>query len=177
MVAENADQGNGVPSEDEPFYTEEERAEIAKYNASLDALPDKEEAKALAKLAESFGSWEDVTQAWGGELETIGDFELVEDKDELLGKEFVIAAFIFRPSDITRNGIQQKYVTVYAMTKDSEKIVFNDGSTGIAAQLQEIQDRTGKRGGIYCKRGLRKSEYDYIDEKGDKSPATTYYLT
>ncbi len=53
------------------------------------------------------------------------------DKESLLGVPFVITSFTFRQSDMAK----VEYVSVEATTKDDQRIVFNDGSTGVRRDL------------------------------------------
>lgn len=55
-----------------------------------------------------------------------------DEKDELIGVPFVITGITFRPSDKKEGG---DYVSLEATTKDNERIVINDGSTGIRRQI------------------------------------------
>jgi hypothetical protein len=110
-----------------------------------------------------------VFDAFGGTLVSVPvDWDLVE-KGTLVGKPFVIWEFTFGAGDYG------EYVTVFAVTEDGQRIMFSDGSTGIARQLKTLAD-ANIMGGISCSKGLRPSHYDY-DDHGTKKPATTYYLT
>ena len=91
--------------------------------------------------------------------------EVVE-KEQLVGVEMILLEWRFNSGDFG------PFVSVTAMTKDNRKLVFNDGSTGIFSQLEEIAD-TGKTGNIYLRKGLRKSTYDNPQGEGK---STTYYL-
>lgn len=109
----------------------------------------------------------------------IGDgFVLIEDKDKLLGRPMLILEWA------NYQGDHGPFVTVRAMTNDGERIIFNDGSTGIRSQLDKIAKHRGVTpdwkervsGGIAIN-GLRVSEYDYTDPNtGKVSKARTYYL-
>jgi hypothetical protein len=62
------------------------------------------------------------------------------------------------------------------VTKADEKLVLNDGSTGIGAQMDAIAE-SGNTKAIYVKKGLRVSKYEYEDPKThERKPAATYYL-
>ena len=122
-------------------------------------------------------TWKDVFQAFDGKITDIpSDWDLV-DKATLVGKPFVIFSFTLREGDYGR-----PYVSVNAViegaTPDAplSRVVFNDGSTGVAKQLEEMA-RQGIMGGIRCSKGLRKSEYTYTGQDGKSTPATTYYLS
>ncbi len=116
-----------------------------------------------------------------GELtssDQFGDgFTMLEDKDKLLGVPFLILdSSVTASKDFTRNGEPTQFVAFRAVTRPGEKFIVIDGSTGVCTQLIEWRTKTGRRGGFVCQKGMRKSEYVYRDDKGDESPATTYYL-
>lgn len=115
--------------------------------------------------------------------ELIGDgFELIKDKDSLVGVPFVIVDFQFTTSkDRTdpETGEPTQFVTARLVTETNRKLIINDGSTGIRDQLRSV----GEIGGavLYVPRGLRVSEYQVeIVGKNGKThtePAKTYYLS
>ena len=123
-------------------------------------------------------SWEDVYNAFGGQITDLpSDWDLI-DKAELVGKPFVIFSFTLRDGDFGR-----PYVSVNAVLEGAtpgapvSRVVFNDGSTGVAAQLKEMAAQ-GIHGGIRCTKGLRVSKYEYTDPRdGTTKPAQTYYLS
>lgn len=93
-----------------------------------------------------------------------------KEKGRLVGVPFIILDWQFNEGD---NG---QFVSLRVITQANEKLVINDGSTGIYRQLMEIAD-TGEERAVFCKRGLRVSNYDYTDPKTqEKKPASTYYL-
>jgi len=123
---------------------------------------------ALALVAEEFGTVESVD-------EEIGDgFSLVDDKSELIGLPMILMEWTFNDGEF---GGQFVSVRAVAKLKNGQpwKVIFNDGSTGILAQLQEYTSRKGRNGGLVVKRGLRVSNYEYDDGTGPK-PAKTFYL-
>lgn len=91
------------------------------------------------------------------------------DKEELIGVPFVIVSWTFSKSKKFSNA---EFVTVRVVTQDNRKLFFTDGSTGIYKQLKNIP----QPGVLLCEYGLRKSEYDYKDEKGKVTRARTYYF-
>jgi hypothetical protein len=116
-------------------------------------------------------SLKDVFDAYKGKLVEIPkDWDPVE-KNTLVGKPFAIHEFTIRGGDYG------EFVTVFAVTEDGQRIVFSDGSTGIAAQLLKLAKEENVMGGISVLKGLRVSNYTYKDEKGVDKPAATYYLT
>lgn len=110
----------------------------------------------------------------------IGDgFILLENKDELLGRQFVVLHAAFAKGDY---GDDTEYC-ILRVVSAAGKFVVTDGGTGIVPQMRDYISRNGNAAGLVCPRGLRKSEYD-TDINGkpttDKSLAvgkgTTYYL-
>lgn len=115
-----------------------------------------------------------------------GDARIVRDKRELEGKRFLITGWELRDGNNTfvdGDGVvrARQYVSVLAALdtgkgKTPERIVFNDGGSGIRPVLEQHEEKTGHRGGILCK-GLRSSEYTYTNpETGASSAARTFYL-
>lgn len=98
-----------------------------------------------------------------------------DDKRRLVGVPFVILSFDFTPGDYGAD-----FVSAMIVTKGGEKLIVNDGSSGVCAQLRDIAARMppgAKHRGIVCKHGLRASDYTYHDERsGVDAPATTYYI-
>jgi len=133
-------------------------------------------------------SFEDAFQlaiATGGIVsvgDVIGDgFELTKDKQQFVGQEMVVLTWAFSESDDytkqteTGETINGRFATIRVITRRG-KFVINDGSTGLAAQLESLSER-GINGNVHCPKGLRVSEYDYTDPKsGEVSKAKTYYL-
>lgn len=117
--------------------------------------------------------------AVGMEPHVVNQFDLIKDKAELVGAPFLILDYGFHPGDYGDEG----FVSVSAITDKNRKIVFNDGSGGIRAQLQDLSAK-GILSGIICKAGLRVSSYFYNEKTGETSntggpgfaPASTYYL-
>lgn len=101
----------------------------------------------------------------------IGDgFKLLENKDQLIGVPFIAVTWDFHQGD------HGEFVSVKLMTKDGQKYIVNDGSSGIRDQLIGYTNKKGTQGGLFCEKGLRRSQYEYEAEDGTKKPATTYYL-
>ena len=141
---------------------------------------------ALELLRAQFGDQATVTI--DDELGT--GFALADDKmkDSLVGVPMLLLYWAFNQGDYRdADGNAQDFVTVALVTEDGRKIIVNDGSTGICAQLWELTDRSGRQNGLIVKRGLRKSEYriGVIDGRkgpvpksfeGPTEPASTFYL-
>lgn len=126
--------------------------------------------------------------------------ELIEDKDFLRDLPFLITRWRFNLSDKYKDdeGNDGQFVSVeiaYQATPQSpiQTGVFNDGSTGIMAQLQKITENRqriiAEKGegndpyaGRFVRRGLRRSDYMRDTGKLDKNgapimeAATTFYL-
>lgn len=119
----------------------------------------------------------------GAELsagDSMGDgFSLIktEGKRNLVGKDTVFMEWKFRDSEETGN----EFVIVRAVYKDNKgavhKVILTDGSTGIYQQLKNLSANTGRYGNLRIFNGLVASDYLYTNEKGEKSPATTFYIS
>lgn len=120
-----------------------------------------------------------INDAFGGVVveadKTLGNgFAVLDDKNKLIGVPFVAVKIQENKSELNDGGL---FVSLFVVTEDGRKYVVNDGSTGIFAQVQELWKRKPELVGlpIMVRRGLRRSDYTYMD--GDKAkPATTYYL-
>lgn len=121
---------------------------------------------ALAIMRETYGE-----SAVALASDVLGDgFALTENKDQLCG---VGLAFISWSESLGDFG---PFVAARVITEQGGKFVITDGSTGIYAQLAAFAQETGRSGGLVAKRGLRRSDYTYSDEKGQERPAKTYYI-
>lgn len=135
------------------FSTEELRS-ITSFEDALDL--------AQAKL----GKGNPIPQA----SEELGDGFTLLDKDEkdlLIRRDLIILDWSFSAGDFDK-----EFVTMRVVTRDGGRYIVNDGSTGIAAQLRDYSDRTGRYSMLRVERGLRKSEYS--NEHSEH--AVTYYL-
>jgi hypothetical protein len=121
---------------------------------------------ALALATETLGA-DNIVRA----DEEIGDgFILLEKKDSLIGVPLMFLGWDFHMGDFG------EFVSAKVVTKDGRKIILNDGSSGLYKQLAEYSAKKKRMGGLLVPNGLRKSDYEYEDEKGEKRPATTYYI-
>lgn len=129
-------------------------------------------------------SFEDVEKLFASRGETVvsaseelGDgFALLNNKAVLEGRPMFLISWAFSKGDFS-----EEFVSVRVMCHMDGgaigKFVINDGGTGIRKQLREWSDSNGGRaGGMFVNKGLRRSEYDYTDEKGNTSKAETWYL-
>ncbi len=145
-----------------------------------------------AMLAD-FADYQDLAIALdnlGIPTETIADYGtgfVLTPKAALIGVPFLIAQWRFNPGKYG-----EEFVSVEAVTKHNEKVIFNDGSTGVARQLRAVTDTRNKRkhpapqAGLVVPGGLTKTEYWYNEVTRETSsvpqtgkgwgPAETYYL-
>lgn len=125
--------------------------------------------------AASIASMDDALRLLGGDVVTTfsesGEWDVVEDKSHLVGVPFVGLRWRFNKGDAG------EFVSMEVVTEDGRRLIVNDGSTGIYQQLLRLTTETGRTAGIACKKGLRRSDYTYTDEKGTERPATTFYLS
>ena len=86
-----------------------------------------------------------------------------DDKRRLCGVLLLFMEWAFRESDF---GSDQDWVSISAIQRgengEAIKWIINDGSTGIAKDLQAYTEKTGKTGGLLVKHGLSESKY-FID--------------
>lgn len=92
-----------------------------------------------------------------------------KEKGRLVGVPLLVLSYQFNEGD---NG---EFVSAQVVT-NSERLIVNDGSTGIYQQLKDLAEN-GETRAIYCKHGLRRSDYTYTDPKTkEEKEATTFYL-
>ena len=107
------------------------------------------------------------------------------EKTNLVGKPMILVEWTFNDSSkfADADGVAAEFVSVFAILKTGQKVIFNDGSTGIAAQLKGVTEKRVREGhksptqGLIVPMGLVASTYPYTDDKGRTSEATTYYLS
>jgi hypothetical protein len=117
-------------------------------------------------------------------------FRLVEDKNTLVGKPLFVLATKMHAGDYG------EFVTVFAVTMEhpNERVMFNDGSTGVYYDVKQLTAATGVPGGWIIKRGLSLSEYSTCigcsrprnarveicevcsDESTERKKGATFYL-
>lgn len=143
-------------------------------NAEIQRMgPTEEELRAINSVEDALSLFDtpatDISDVLGTGFEVISS----EEKSRLVGTAFVIIGHTIS------NGDQGEFSSIQIVTKTGEKLVVNDGSTGIHAQLARLEKAKphGAWLPMVVNRGLRSSNYTYTDPKtGKESPATTYYL-
>lgn len=112
--------------------------------------------------------------------ESISDYGTgfsVTDKEKLVGVPFIALEWRFNTGDFG------SFVSAAIVTKTGQKLILNDGSTGIREQFQMVSAKRSADGhkspqaGLMVPNGLSVSNYNYTDEKGEVRPARTYYLS
>lgn len=133
----------------------------------LRAIRSFDDARALAHAVDG-----DVVDIADSPLSTGFAVLATDAKARLVGVPFIILDWRFA------NGDNGEFVSLVVVTKSNEKLIVNDGSTGIRDQMKRL-GATPRAIGV--RHGLRVSEYDYEDM--DKSTgeitikrAKTYYL-
>ena len=126
-----------------------------------------------------------------GALESMSEygtgFALLENKSVLVGAPFVVLQWRFNEGDFGA------FVSAEIVTEGNDKLVLNDGSTGIFQQLREVTDARNAKGsvtpqaGLFVPGGLRKTDYFYNVTTGETAnrptsetgwaKASTYYLS
>lgn len=104
-----------------------------------------------------------AAQTHGGMLDSteLGDgFSILEDKQKLVGVPFVIVEWE-HGKNVTMG---EKFVILRIVTQANQKLIITDGSTGIMRQLEVMPGN--RRGGIFCREGLRASVYG-LDVNGE----------
>lgn len=149
------------------------------------ALPELVEKKVGADLTALTADFDDVllrgiasfddavklaADVWGGITpagEHIGNGFSVVPKDQkgrLIGVPFLIMAMKFHDGDFG------EYVSMILVTANGDRLILNDGSTGIFYQARTLVELTGRSGGFSVSDGLRVSEYDTCAECGKPRP-------
>jgi hypothetical protein len=142
------------------------------------------QAQAIAKKLPE--TWQDIAQQFEvvDIREVVPGYSLEQDKENLIGKPFIIVDWTFRDSDkvftvdpTTKQRVAKQYVSLNLIVKDTnERLVINDGGTGIFEQMLGIAEKVGGQNkAVYVPKGLRKSEYEF-EKDGQAGEAVTYYL-
>lgn len=115
-------------------------------------------------------------------------FTLITDKNVLIGIPFLIVQWRFNEGDYS-----SEFVSAELVTQAGDKIILNDGSTGIYRQLRGVTDQRIKAGktanayaGLAVPKGLTRTDYWFNEDTKETSskpqtgkgwgPAKTYYL-
>lgn len=107
-------------------------------------------------------------------------FELLskDEKAKLVDVPFMILDWRFNIGDM--GTFVSLTIAAQNPDKTMRKVIINDGSTGICAQIETLANR-GITPPVFVAKGLVRSDYDYEveDKNGEtvKRPATTYYLS
>lgn len=107
---------------------------------------------ALALAADIYGGVIDASTELGN------GFTLVE-KIDLTGERMVLLHWQFNEGD------HGEFASIAAVTGSQKRIIFNDGSSGVYAQLREFTQEHKRSGGMLAPRGLRANTYDTCPEK------------
>lgn len=121
---------------------------------------------------------------WGNQQAEALDAADLVDKAELLGREFAITRYKFTHNPTANIG----YAYLEAeFEPGGESFQFNDSSTGVRQQIEAYHSakypaekwvlETWYPCLIVCPKGVRKSEYDTLDDRGKPARGKTYYLT
>lgn len=139
-----------------------------------------------AKLPESWDEMVSLLNESGIEVDlavdVLADEWPIVEKKALINKALMLATWsVSNPEE--SGDFEGQYIVVRGITKDGKRFRFADGSTGIFRQLVKLTRERVQNGsatpnaGLYVPGGLTVSQYDYVDEKGKKSKAETYYLS
>lgn len=111
------------------------------------------------------------------EIKELGTgFEILKEKDQLVGRAILIMGMMFNPSDKFEKG--GEFVSMYVVDENGGKWIINDASTGIYAQCKKYAAKNITS--LIVRKGLVRSDYETtvnIDGKDKTIEATTYYLS
>jgi len=130
---------------------------------------DRERTQAAIQMLVNKGFDAAVNSQHTTTLEESGN--VVQDKDLLIGVPMLIVETRFTIS----KQFGSPFVSVTAMLKTGEVIIFNDGSTGICKQLDGIEVSPEKP--LHVPGGLRRSDYEVEGPNKTMIKASTYYLS
>lgn len=138
-----------------PLISDDQLAEISSFNDAVEMLA---RAGIEVNRASDYGDGFDV-----------------HDKKEFVGTPFLLIDFKVVPGEKSDYGAN--FVVIRLITEAGKKAILTDGSTGICDQIVRLSQRTPPvTGGIFCEKGLDVSEYKYVAESGEETPAKTYYI-
>lgn len=127
---------------------------------------------ALALAAQTAGTELESTTDYGNGFAVLP----TDEKGRLEKVPFVILEWDFHDGD------KGRFVSALIVTKSGEKLILNDGSTGILRQLTRITESRVSRGvanpqaSLTVPGGLRRSDYTTA-VNGSLTDATTFYLS
>jgi hypothetical protein len=138
-----------------------------------------------AKLPETWDEMVSLLNVSGIEVDlavdVLADEWPIVEKKKLINKALMLATWsVSEPGQGDGGG---QYIVCRGITKDGKRFRFADGSTGIFKQLVNLTRERVNNGsatpnaGLYVPGGLTVSEYEYTDDKGAKSKASTFYLS
>lgn len=112
--------------------------------------------QALELAASTFGEVLDLR-----DLELGNGFKVTQDKRRLVGTPFLILASQFYMGDWS----EFASLMVFTLDGANNRIITNDGGTGVCRQLKDIVKQTGRNGGFTVPQGYRVSEYKCCPER------------
>lgn len=92
-------------------------------------------------------------------------------KDSLVGTPFVILEI----KELDSDKFGSSFFFCHIVTMDGREGFFTDGGAGIPETLRNFVRTTEQRGGLVCKNGLVRSDYDADPDTG-RPAGTTYYI-
>lgn len=140
-------------------------------DAQLSSIKDMDSALAALGSVTEVEDWADYGSG----------FDILENKDNLIGVPFVILEWRFTKS----KQFDATFVSCVVVDEKNNKHIVNDGSTGICRQLEGVtkmrieRDKAYPQTGLVVRNGLRRSDYKTIvevDGKQKEIEAATYYL-
>jgi hypothetical protein len=161
-MAKDDKPGTDVVVDQRSMFTDEELADLQTFD---DVLRAAQERETILDSANDYGT----------------GFRVLDNKDKakLIDEPMIIVEWRFN------SGNFGEFVSCLVMTKAGEKVVLNDGSTGIRDQLSVIVSQRLARGShtqanaqafLVVPDGLRVSRYEYTAADGSTAPAETFYL-
>lgn len=189
-IAQSQESSSGIvsPDEVEAYYQSKENVGLA--------LPQTFTDEALANIDSFADAIALATAEFGGVINAHEDknlgtgFRLTDEADKyrLIGVPLLLLDWRFNAGDFGDD-----YISIHAIQQNEDgsasKLVINDGGSGICRDLRKYTGMTGRKGGLFVRRGLRVSEYDTIadggpdngkpaprDYKGKTGKGKTFYL-
>lgn len=147
-------------------------------------LYDRKELLNLGSFAEALRLMEARTEVAAADEELGDGFQLLDDKDRLIGIPLIVMEWSFNDGDFGEF-VSARIVASFGGDAFGRYII-NDGSTGFYRQMREFTDDRIERAkvgdfqsdpyaGLVVRKGLRKSTY-MTEVDGKPTQATTYYI-